>query len=187
MKAIRVLAILAAVTMPLAAQAQMDEDEMQRCVWRCLADSPGAASQQYDACVQRMCVNPAPPRAQPSGWGNTGDASGGGQMASITVGLSTLAYSCQPGKPAVLGIDGLPGPSDGIIVTVDGREFRPRFARQNTVHYTVLPPGSDLLAALLAGRSAQLRNPAGKSVSGFPLAGSARAIGVAMARCGISR
>ncbi|MDP5306101.1 hypothetical protein [Paracoccus spongiarum] len=180
------LGIAALVTLlAVPASAQMDDGELQRCIWRCLADSPGAASQQYNACVRRLCEGPAPARPAGPSWGHVGRASGGGQMASITVGASTLAFSCERGKPALLAIEGLPGPSRGIAVTVDGRPYRADFASRRGVHYTAIPAGSPLLAALLAGSSVQLRNPGGNSVSTFPLAGSSRAIGTAMARCGM--
>lgn len=160
-------------------------DEMQRCIWRCLADSPGAGSSRYNACVKRMCENPNPPAPQRSGWRHVGKP-GGGQMASITTGYSTLAYVCQRRKPAVLGIDGLPGPASAVSVSVDGKAYRAGFATQGNTHYTVIPPGSALLRAILAGNTVQFRNPAGRSTSSFSLSGSGKAIRAALSNCGLA-
>lgn len=172
------------------ASAQIDVGEEQRCVWRCLADSPGAASRQYNDCVERMCVAPKPAAPKPAApradaWRHSGNR-GAAQMASVTVGASTLAYVCQRGKPGVIGVSGLPGPDSAVQVTVDGRAIGARFATQGGTHYTVAGPGSALIGALLAGNSAQFRNPAGRSSSTFPLAGSGAAIRAAMAGCGLA-
>lgn len=44
-----------------AAGAQGDDGmEQQRCVWSCLANSPGAASAEYNACVAQLCEVLAP-------------------------------------------------------------------------------------------------------------------------------
>ncbi|MBU3028750.1 hypothetical protein [Paracoccus marinaquae] len=180
------LALILGTAPASPAAAQMSEEELQRCIWRCLADSPGAASSQYEACTRRECSGDAP-AAQPtarSGWGNTGGTSGG-QMASVTVGLSTLSYVCERGKPALLAISGLPGPSNGITVQVDNQSFQPPFASRDGVHYTAARAGSALLNALLSGNSVQIRNPGGNSVSSFSLKGSGKAIGTAMSRCGL--
>lgn len=178
-------AIMAWAPMTAYAQTQMSDEELQRCVWRCLADSPGAGSSQYNACVERTCVNPAPAKSPKSGWRNTGKKSGGGQMATITAGYSSLSYTCEAGKPALLSVDRLPGPGDKVVATVDGREYRQPFVTRDDVQITALPAGSPLLAALLAGNQAQFRNPVGRSVSTFSLNGSGKAIRKAMRRCGL--
>lgn len=187
LRALPALAVALSALVAAPASAQMSDEELQRCIWRCLADSPGAASSQYNACVQRLCTGDAPKSAPAArgGWSNRGAATGGGQMASVTVGLSTLSYVCEQGKPAVLAISGLPGPSKGITLRVDNQSFQPPFTGRDGVHYTAVRPGSALLNALLAGNSVQIRNPGGNSVSNFPLAGSGRAIRTAMSRCGL--
>lgn len=41
------------------ALAQEDPMEEQRCVWACLANSPGADSDEYNACVRQYCEAPS--------------------------------------------------------------------------------------------------------------------------------
>jgi hypothetical protein len=43
-----------------AAAAQVDLMAEQRCVWSCLANSPGAASREYSDCVARLCTATGP-------------------------------------------------------------------------------------------------------------------------------
>lgn len=178
--------LLAGLSVATPAHAQMNGEELQRCIWRCLADSPGAGSSQYNSCVARSCSGQTPSAPSPARatWTVSGAATGG-QMASVTVGRSTFSYVCQAGKPALLAISGLPGPSSGVILSVDGREFRPPFAGRDGVHYTSARAGSGLVNALLAGNAVQARNRPGNSVSNFPLGGSGKAIRTAMSRCGI--
>ncbi|WP_099557381.1 hypothetical protein [Hartmannibacter diazotrophicus] len=88
-----VLAILGAISVP--AHAEDDPMEVQRCVWRCLANSRGADDPAYHACVDRMCSDgPAEPRAQApaSRW----------QDAPVTPKTSRrLQPAIVPGKPFV--------------------------------------------------------------------------------------
>lgn len=43
------------LALPLGAQEESPEMEQQRCVWSCLANSPGNVSAEYNACVKRYC------------------------------------------------------------------------------------------------------------------------------------
>ncbi|NBE08629.1 hypothetical protein [Paragemmobacter ruber] len=64
--------VLTAVALSLVASATWaqgdDGMEQQRCVWSCLANSPGAASAEYNACVAQLCeaLNPGSPTADPA-------------------------------------------------------------------------------------------------------------------------
>ncbi len=49
------LVLLMAFADPVAAQDEGPEMEQQRCVWACLANSPGADSDEYSACVKQYC------------------------------------------------------------------------------------------------------------------------------------
>lgn len=183
--------------LPVAAQED-PEMEMQRCVWRCLADSPGAASAQYNACVQRLCVaQPAPAQPVPvqpvapaqsaapvwSG-GTTADGLGSYAATSDRASSSTLYLICAPGRERYLMLVGSAGPSTMLDVVIDGIAHSLWFAEQGGGHYATLPAGSPVVAALMRGRMVEIVNPAGYRAGTFSLAGAAGPISAALARCG---
>ncbi|MBL4927603.1 hypothetical protein [Fuscibacter oryzae] len=66
------VALVLAIAAPVAAQDESPEMEQQRCVWSCLANSPGNDSPEYNACVKQYCedigaeVAPAEPVPAPA-------------------------------------------------------------------------------------------------------------------------
>lgn len=123
---------------PTAAVAQTDgpEWEAQRCIWRCLAESPGAASRQYNDCVARMCSGeparaPAPPA--PTGTGRvwfaarTGD--GQGNLAGIADQSTGTAFDLICGRDGRrnLALFGPEGPAAVLTILIDGRRFERPF------------------------------------------------------------
>lgn len=185
-------AVAALMTGAAAAQAQMSAEEEQRCVWRCLADSPGAASKQYSDCVQRYCVPPrqstAPRAGKPRmrGWTNHQTGNGAAHSAAIDTGSHSLSYICQRGGPGLLAIAGMGGRAQGVAIAVDGRGFRQNFVTRNGILYTDADAGSPLLAALMGGNQVQVTGGDGVRTA-FPLTGSGTAIRSAMAACGLPR
>ncbi|PKP73310.1 MAG: hypothetical protein CVT84_14190 [Alphaproteobacteria bacterium HGW-Alphaproteobacteria-6] len=182
----------------LPAAAQEDpEMEMQRCVWRCLADSPGAASAQYNACVQRLCVaqpapvqpvpvQPAPMQPVAPVWsgGATADGLGSYAATSDRASSSTLYLICAPGRERYLMLVGSGGPSTMLDVVIDGAAHALWFTEQGGSYYATLPEGSPVIAALMRGRMVEIVNPAGYRAGTFSLAGAAGPISAALARCG---
>lgn len=182
--------------LPVAAQED-PEMEMQRCVWRCLADSPGAASAQYNACVQRLCVaqpapmqpapvQPAPMQPVAPVWsgGTTADRLGSYAATSDRASSSTLYLICAPGRERYLMLVGSGGPSTMLDVVIDGRAHSLWFTEQGGSYYATLPAGSPVIAALMRGRMVEIVNPAGYRAGTFSLAGAAGPISAALARCG---
>lgn len=187
------LAALAAVMFgAAAAQAQMSGEEQQRCVWSCLANSPGASSKQYNDCVERYCVAPrqsvAPKaRTDPArGWTSHRTGNGAAHSAAIEAGGRSLSYICQRGGPGLLAIAGMGGGTRGVAVAIDGRSFRQNFVTRGGILYTDADPGSALLAALMAGNEVRVTGSDGRRAA-FPLTGSGAAIRGAMAACGLRR
>ena len=69
--AVLILALAFAAT---AAAAQEDPMEVQRCIWRCLADAAGGADDPaYHACVQRQCNEGGPSPAPKAGAARKGE------------------------------------------------------------------------------------------------------------------
>lgn len=65
------LVLVMTLAAPVAAQDESPEMEQQRCVWSCLANSPGNDSPEYNVCVKQYCedigaeVAPADPAPAP--------------------------------------------------------------------------------------------------------------------------
>ncbi|MDO5633204.1 MAG: hypothetical protein Q4G22_15435 [Paracoccus sp. (in: a-proteobacteria)] len=173
------------------AAERLRAEEEQRCVWRCLADSPGAHSQQYQSCVERLCQ--APPQApaarqstprQPSapGWSNHRTSGGGGHSAEIGAGGRKLSVMCSRGGQVVLGLAGFGGRVDAMVLTIDRRAYRSPAITRGGIHYA--QASLAVLQALMAGRQVQA-SAAGTRVT-FPLGGSGAAIRTALTGCGLS-
>ncbi|WP_297973674.1 hypothetical protein [uncultured Amaricoccus sp.] len=173
----------------LPARAQMDPEEEQRCVWQCLANSPGAESRQYQECVERLCMA-APPAAEkpraavPAGaaWTAGSGARGGGWYAGVEIPGKSLSFLCRRGGPGLLAVAGLGGRADGVALRVDRQAFALRFVAENGILYAAAD--SPLLGALMGGSRAEVSARGGSAT--FPLAGSGAAIRKALAGCGLS-
>ncbi|HET9069819.1 MAG TPA: hypothetical protein VFN28_14335 [Amaricoccus sp.] len=184
------VALLAAATLP--ARAQMDPEEEQRCVWSCLANSPGAGSAEYNACVARLCMGDAAPaeaQSQPAApavpravW-TAGAGQGGARYAGVELSGRSLTFLCQRGGPGLMAVAGLGGDAQAVGVTVDGRAHRLPFVARNGILYTAADPGSPILGALLGGSVAEVATRGGSAA--FPLAGSGAAIRSALKGCGM--
>lgn len=63
-------ALMLLVPFSTSALAQDDAMEVQRCVWRCLAESRGADDPAYQACINKQCNGPAPAEDSPATQGH---------------------------------------------------------------------------------------------------------------------
>ena len=180
--ALLALAVPAALAQSTAERQRAEEE--QRCVWRCLADSPGAHSQQYQSCVQRFCVAPqaAPAPRQSSAPRWTNHAQGNAHSAEVAAGNRRLSVLCSRGGQVLLGLSGFGGRADAVTLTIDGRAHRGSAVTRNGIHYAEASPA--ILRALMNGR--QLQAAAGTGSTGFSLGGSGAAIRAAMSGCGLA-
>lgn len=187
--AVAVAGFLAAA---LPGWAQMSAEEEQRCVWSCLANSPGAESRQYQECVARICLGesaapgqqsrPAAPATPRAAW-SAGAGQGGAWYAGVEIPGKSLSFLCRRGGPGLLAVAGLGARADGVAVQVDGRDYRLPFVSQNGMLYTAADPGSPILNALRSGSRAQVGSRGGSAA--FPLTGSGSAISAALRGCGL--
>lgn len=173
------------------ATAQMSAEEEQRCVWQCLANSPGgAASDAYNRCVEEMCVE-QPRAAQPpasrtprAAW-TSGAGQGGSYYAGVEIPGKSFSYLCKRGGPGLLAIAGLSRRAEAIALRIDDQNYGLSFVAQNGILYTDAPAGSHLLRALLGGKAVHVTDSRSGANASFPLSGSGAAIRKALAGCGL--
>ncbi len=188
------MVVLAFLSGTPSATAQMSPEEEQRCVWQCLANSPGAASAEYNSCVQERCVEqpqaaeppassaPSVPRAA---W-TSGAGKGGSHYAGVEIPGKSFSYLCKRGGPGLLAIAGLSRRADAISLRIDQQDYGLIFVAQNGILYTDAPAGSHLLRALLSGKTVHVTDTRAGASASFPLSGSGAAIRKALAGCGLA-
>ncbi len=188
MKRIAWLAMMAALV-PLSGAAQSDDGpewELQRCIWRCLANSPGAESREYEQCVSAFCSEgpAAAPAVQavPSGaWFASGTGDGQGNLAGISDPRTGAAFYliCGPDGRRNLALFGPEGPEATLTLQVDGQAFARTFVPHAGGYYAALPADAPEIAALRSGRAMALRNAAGGTLFEAGLTGAGAAIAAA--------
>lgn len=174
------------------ARAQMTPEEEQRCVWSCLANSPGAESRAYQQCVERLCLGPQTPQPQaaarrpgvaaPTAAWRASPVEGWTHYAGVQLpGDRSFSFLCQRGGLAVLAVGGLGAQPNGVELQIDDQSYGLRFVADKGMLYT--PSTPHLQRALMGGSSVQVATQGGSAR--FPLAGSGAAIRAAMAACGL--
>jgi hypothetical protein len=190
--------VLLALVWPVAASAQDDAMEVQRCVWRCLADSPGAESAQYNQCVAAKCSESAaapPVRSERAGsdlggtpwsYGPTQDGQGffAGQYAPDTGNI--LYYTCdRSGAQNLLLAGEIEGPAAVLNLEANGQVLGLWFVPTAGGFTSRLDPGSEVPELLASARRLALRNQAGWPLGAFGMLGAGTAINAARAACGL--
>lgn len=190
------------------AQTADDEMEVQRCVWRCLADSPGAESAAYNACVAAKCSGgdvaaappapapaPAPPPARPPApppaalpqvWQGGTTADGQGRFAGLADPATgaKFYYMCDMHGASLLALigpeAGLPAP---LLLVVNGAPMRVTFQGSGITSSALVPPNHPMLATLARGGMLDIYNGAGSLLGRFSLTGAKEAIAAARTGC----
>lgn len=111
------LVLVMTLAAPVAAQDESPEMEQQRCVWSCLANSPGNDSPEYNACVKQYCedigaeVAPADPAPAPK------------PPTAAKPPLKRPAAAADPAAPALPGLAVAPDAAQAWTMgdTSDGR------------------------------------------------------------------
>ncbi|MEZ5913792.1 MAG: hypothetical protein R3D84_17510 [Paracoccaceae bacterium] len=101
---------------PAAAQDMADPMALQRCIWQCLSNSPGAESAEYSACVAEHCdEGGAPPQAMAPAadaprWSQGATADGLGRYAAVVAEQrQNRLYDLHGGRRSWLSISSLQG------------------------------------------------------------------------------
>lgn len=184
----RILAVLV-LLWPGIGVAQDDPMALQRCVWACLADSPGAASLQYNQCVDTRCV--AQPQLQTtpslptfrSDW-RGGLASNGVHHYAGTQAEQGYAfnYFCTPTESFfVLG--DLPIEAGQYRLLIGSVEYLVPFDRKRGALSVDIPPGSAFMQAVQRGQMLTVQDMNRRHVIRFSLAGAQNALSTAVGQC----
>lgn len=183
--------ILSGVSLATPIWAQEGPEwDLQRCIWRCLAASPGAASAEYNNCVAAQCsAEEAEGDVSDSygqgRWFASGTGDGTGNLAGyVDVGTgSTFYVICGVDGRRNLALFGPEGPEAVLTLNLDGRIFSHRFVPYAGGYYARLPSAAPELTALKQSRVLVIRNEAGGTLFGADLQRSGAAAAITAA-CG---
>ncbi|MFV0513067.1 MAG: hypothetical protein ACK5MY_05470 [Jhaorihella sp.] len=184
----RSVLISALLAMALPAMAQ-DEDPMamQRCVWSCLANSPGASSLQYQQCVMRFCSADGHETDTPEPVWSFGLA-GDGRTYSAGIAFQDnsgrgLYYMCTKSGESYLVLYRMAGLAGPYRLRVDGVDHWMNFDRARVELTAPLHRTNPFISALTRGASVQVFDAAGRFVMQVGLGNARTAIGDAIANC----
>lgn len=171
------------------------EWEMQRCIWRCLSASPGAASREYEQCVANSCMQYSTEGAETgdmpdaigqgaSGpWFASGTGDGQGNLAGVVDPYTGAAFYviCGLDGRRNLALFGPEGPAATLTLGIDGQAFARPFVPYAGGYYAAVPADAPEISALRSGRSLIVRNADGGALFEAGLAGAGAAL---TAACG---
>lgn len=177
-------------TAPLMAQ-QDDPMAMQRCIWACLANSPGAASAEYNACVDRQCsdiggaqADDPPPVSQ---WQSGVASDGRTRFAGVARSgghRGGLYYMCDAQGQSYLALIGVEGPPGTYRVRVGRADLPVPFDRRRVELSVDVVPGGQVMRALEGPGMGTILDPSGRVVFAQSLTGGAAALRETYAACG---
>lgn len=182
---------LAILVTPASAAAQSDPMEQQRCVWSCLANSPGNTSPEYHQCVRTYCAGEdvtAQRTATGTGAWSSGLASDGfTRFAGLATPDGTgrgVYYMCNPRGDSYLMLFAMDARPGMFQLVIDGRGYRMPFDRSRQQLTVPMQPHSEVLYQLAGGTWLSVIDSAGVQRMQMGLAGAANAIAVARSACG---
>lgn len=173
------------------AQGYEDPMELQRCIWRCLADSPGAASQQYAQCVEALCSDGPPEPFAPSysnqRYGNQANAplwfatrtgDGQGNLAGVEDPLTGNSFfvMCDAKGRHNLALFGPEGPDAPLVLNIGAQRFEREFVGYDGGYYASVAAGSAEVMALMTASDLIIANAAGSVLMQIVLNGAQQAI-----------
>lgn len=187
------LAVIAGLAGMMAgpAQAQFsDPMALQRCIWSCLSNSPGAHSPQYHQCVNQYCNTqqraPLAPVAPAKPWGH-GLASDGishfAGQTSTAGGNVGFYYFCKPRSESYIALFGAyaqPGP---LRLVIGARSHTVYFNRARGELTATIPAQGPVISDLSRGQWLSVRDPSGRSIMEVSLQGASTALYAATSSC----
>lgn len=148
--------------------------EVQRCVWRCLADFGPADRPEYAACVEARCNEAT------SHWSVAPMADGRGLAAGAAdpvMGTQLWVICAAGGGPRYLALSGTEGPDAMLTLSIDqGQAIALPFRPSGGVYYAELTAPYAAIAAMRAGGQVHLFNAIGTALFSAPLSGAAEAL-----------
>ncbi len=166
-----------------SALAQGDPMEMQRCIWRCLANSAGASDPAYHQCVARVCSTIGAAQVQPQApqvpnaqsWVSGVATDGVTRFAGILAregAAQGLYYMCTFRGQSYLALFGFEGPGGPLQIQIDSVAYAVNFHRNRGELTFDIPSGSPFLESLPRGQRLRVVNTAGSLLLDVPLAGA---------------
>jgi hypothetical protein len=175
-----------ALLVPGVAVAQSgDGMDLQRCIWSCLYNSPGASSPQYHACVAQMCQQTAP-AAPVQGWTSGLAADGVTRFAGVAVADGSgrgVYFMCAPGGTSYLALYRMAGPPGSYRLVVDGYGYALWFDRVRVELAAPLGFAAPVIRHMSGGQVLRIETGFGGWMAAVPLAGAGAAIQAAMSGC----
>jgi hypothetical protein len=177
-----------------AAQVADDPMEAQRCIWRCLANSPGVSSPEYYSCVAQYCdgteqggssVPATSPRATVPAmaprWNAGVTSDGQRRYAGVIDPMreTTFYVLCAPDGKLSFALFGPEGDSSMMVVRIDDGLYSLNFLAGGNGYYAALGPNAVELAALRAAARLTVSNAAGWPLFSVALNGAREAIAAA--------
>lgn len=187
MRVLAVILVLLAGAVPAVLAGEEDPMAVQRCVWSCLANSPGASSPEYQQCVQRHCSGfepPVPNPEAPSDW--QGGIAGDGVHRYATTQAEqgyAFTYFCAPGQSFfVLG--DLPVPPGQYRLVIGTVAYVVPFDMTRGALSVSIPPASPFMDGVRGGGDMlTVTDMQGAHMIRFSLRGADAAIGEAVRGC----
>ncbi|MFA3915491.1 hypothetical protein [Ruegeria hyattellae] len=177
---------------PVLAQ-QSDPMALQRCIWSCLANSPGAHSAVYHQCVSRLCTEPqyqpqvVTPAPMAPGWSAGMAADGQTWSAGLAVpdgGGQGFYFQCIPGRDSYLMLYGLKAREGVFQLSIDGRVYPLAFHGRRGELTSDLPASAPFLNLLGQGHALSIVDPDGAYRASYSLLNAHGAIWQVRAACG---
>ncbi|MFN7223512.1 MAG: hypothetical protein ACK4MS_05815 [Paracoccaceae bacterium] len=185
-------ALVALAGLPASAQGYDDPMEEQRCIWRCLASSSGAASPEYALCVERVCNEQLYDDADPNPdqtaiaksaprWFVGATSDGRGRFAGVSDPTwgNSFYVMCAPDGRRYFAMFGPEGPGARLTLTMNGQSFAMDFVAENDGYYASVSSDLRELVALRAASELTINNAAGTALLQADLNGAAEAIATA--------
>lgn len=169
------------------AQGFADPMEEQRCVWRCLYQSSGAASPEYALCVEQVCneqilddTEPAaatPVRSAPR-WFTGATSDGRGRFAGVfdSAWGTSFFVMCGPDGRRYFALFGPEGPGGPLTLTISSQTFALNFVAENGGYYAASASDLREVKALRDASELVIQNPAGTALLNITLNGAADAM-----------
>lgn len=169
--------------LPHVASAQQENPmEMQRCIWACLANSPGAASAQYNQCVQARCIEqPSVPSATDWRAGLTRD--GSHRFAGIDAEQGYGFYYFCNAQERYFALVGLPMDAGQFRLVIENTAYQVPFDRRRGDLSVDLPANSVLGQAMQAGGMMDIQSLSGEFLIRFSLRGATAALQQTASAC----
>ncbi len=199
------LVLLLLFSGPVGAQSG-DVGQMQRCIWSCLSNSPGAASYQYNQCVETFCssmrtpvqtpqrapvqapvqIQPPVRAITPGGWNGGVATNGTSYFAGIYHPSGDgrgLFYICNRQRESYVALIGVDTPEGIVQFVFSDLQYQIPFDRKRGDLSADLAPVSQFMRNLSGTGTVRIADVRGNVLMDLGLHGAGAAIRWAASAC----